>query len=164
MVLYRLHDEAALTDFSRKRNVITHIIIYYNVNNIIIFIKIFAPAVICYKFWLTSAGVLLYNLILQGCLYVSTKLRISLRALLNRRPHRSPERQLRTRKRRGMKCSEPISPKSCIAKRNTASAREWLPQTAVRCLPAAEQRAESVCPIDHPVNSAAFRTTIFTLI
>jgi hypothetical protein len=31
-------------------------------------------------------------------------------------------------------------------------------------LPAAEQRAESVCPIDHPVNSAAFRTTIFTLI
>ena len=40
----------------------------------------------------------------------------------------------------------PISPRSCTARRSTASAREWLPPTAARSWPAAAPRAVPVCP------------------
>ena len=40
----------------------------------------------------------------------------------------------------------PISPRSCTARRSTASAREWLPPTAVRSWPVAAPRAAPVCP------------------
>ena len=40
----------------------------------------------------------------------------------------------------------PISPRSCTARRSTASAREWLPPTAARFWPAAAPRAVPVCP------------------
>ena len=48
------------------------------------------------------------------------------------------------------RCCVPISPESVTALRFMDSAREWLPPTAARFLPAAVLKAELSCPPEEP--------------